>query len=169
MATPICLDAGHLDEMYRVINDAATAYRGVIPPDCYAEPYMPRDELQAEMAEMQFYGVFAAGRLVGVMGVQDVQDVTLVRHAYVETTRQGTGIGSALLRHVEAAAGRDTMLIGTWAAATWAVRFYERHGYALVADRAAKDALLRRYWHISDRQIETSVVLRKALRPAQGR
>jgi GNAT superfamily N-acetyltransferase len=155
--------------MYRVINDAATAYRGVIPADCCPEPYMPRAEQVREMAEMQFYGCFADGRLVAVMGVQDVQDVTLVRHAYVETAHQGEGIGSALLRHVEAAAGRPTMLIGTWAAATWAIRFYERHGYALVADRAEKDALLRRYWHISDRQIVTSVVLRKALRPGHGR
>jgi GNAT superfamily N-acetyltransferase len=163
MDTPQPLGALHVHEMCRVINDAARAYAGVIPEDCYAEPYMPRAELEAEMAEMTFYGHFAAGRLVGVMGVQDVQDVTLIRHAYVETAHQGTGIGTGLLRHVEARAGRDTILIGTWAAATWAIAFYQAHGYALVADRAEKDALLRRYWHISDRQVETSVVLRKRL------
>ena len=169
MATPVPLDAAHVDEMLRVINDAATAYRGAIPADRYHEPYMPREELAAEMAEMRFWGSFAEGRLVGVMGVQDVQDVTLVRHAYVETAYQGRGIGTALLRHVEALAGRPVVLIGTWAAATWAVRFYERQGYALVADRAEKDALLRRYWHVPDRQIETSVVLRKVLpRAGQG-
>jgi GNAT superfamily N-acetyltransferase len=163
MAAPILLDAAYLDEMFRVINDAATAYRGAIPADRYHEPYMPRAELAAEMAEMEFYGWLVEGRLVGVMGVQDVQDVTLIRHAYVETAHQGQGIGTTLLRHVEGLAGRPTILIGTWAAATWAIRFYEAHGYALVADRAEKDALLRRYWHVPDRQIETSVVLRKPL------
>jgi GNAT superfamily N-acetyltransferase len=161
MDTPFALGTIHLDEMFRVIDDAARAYAGVIPADCYPEPYMPRAELEAEMAEMQFYGHFAAGRLVGVMGVQDVQDVTLIRHAYVQTAHQGAGIGTALLRHVEARAARDTILIGTWAAATWAIAFYQAHGYALVGDRAEKDALLRQYWHISDRQVETSVVLRK--------
>jgi GNAT superfamily N-acetyltransferase len=162
---PVPLDPTHLDEMYRVINDAATAYRGVIPADCCPDPYMPRAELAAEMAAMQFYGGFADGRLVAVMGVQDVQDVTLVRHAYVETARRGQGYGGALLRHVEAAAGRATILVGTWAAATWAIAFYQAHGYALVADRAEKDALLRRYWPVPERQIETSVVLRKVLAP----
>jgi GNAT superfamily N-acetyltransferase len=163
MATPVPLDASHVEAIYRVVNDAATAYRGHIPPDCYPDPYMPRAELVAEMAEMQFYGCFDVGRLVAVMGVQDIQDVTLLRHAYVETARQGQGLGTALLRHVEAAAGRPTILVGTWAAATWAIAFYQAHGYALVADRAAKDALLRRYWHVPDRQIATSVVLRKSL------
>src|SRR5438067_1320018 len=114
LETPVPLDASHLDEMYRVIDDAATAYRGVIPADCCPDPYMPRAELAAEMAAMQFYGCFAAGRLVAVMGVQDVQDVTLVRHAYVKTARQGQGFGSTLLHHAEAAAGRGTILVGTW-------------------------------------------------------
>ena len=157
------LDASHTQAIYEVVNDAAAAYRGVIPEDCCPAPYMPLDELRAEMAEIQFYGWSEEGRLIGVMGVQDVQDVTLLRHAYVLTARQGQGIGTALLRQIEAAAGRPTILIGTWAAATWAIEFYEHHGYALVADRAEKDALLRRYWHVPDRQIETSVVLRKGL------
>jgi GNAT superfamily N-acetyltransferase len=168
MPEPVALDASHVAEIYRVINDAATAYRGAIPADRYHEPYMPRDELEREMAEMQFHGVFIGGRLVGVMGVQDVQDVTLVRHAYVESEHQGQGIGSALLRHVEATAGRDTILIGTWATATWAIRFYQEHGYTLVGSRAEKDAMLRRYWHVPDRQIETSIVLRKVLGRAQA-
>ena len=158
---PIALGAGSLPDIYQVINEAATAYRAVIPADCYHVPYMPLDELQREMAEMQFYGCLEDRQLVGVMGVQDVQDVTLVRHAYVATTQQRRGIGSALLRHVEAVAGRSTILIGTWAAATWAIAFYQKHGYSLVSDRAEKDALLRHYWHVPDRQIETSVVLRK--------
>jgi GNAT superfamily N-acetyltransferase len=168
MDTPLALGTAHLDEMYRVINDAARAYAGAIPADCYPEPYMPRAELAAEMAEIQFYGHFAAGRLVGVIGVQDVQDVTLIRHAYVQAAHQGEGIGGALLHHVEARAGRDTILIGTWAAATWAIAFYQARGYTLVGDRAEKDALLRRYWHISDRQVETSVVLRKRVDRAGG-
>jgi GNAT superfamily N-acetyltransferase len=151
------------EEILRVVNDAATAYRGVIPADCYHEPYMPAEELRREMAEMQFYGYVQHGRVVGVMGVQDVQDVTLVRHAYVETARRRAGVGSALLQHVESVAGRDTILIGTWEAAAWAVDFYRKHGYEVVADRTEKDALLRRYWHVPERQIETSVVLRKGL------
>ena len=155
------LDTGFSHAIHEVINDAAVAYRGVIPDDCCPDPYMPLDELRAEMAEMQFYGWIEEGRLIGVMGVQDVQDVTLLRHAYVLTARQGQGIGTALLHQIEAAAGRPTILVGTWAATTWAVTFYEHHGYTLVADRAEKDALLRRYWHVPDRQIETSVVLRK--------
>lgn len=161
MAGIVTLGSEDFEEILRVVNDAAAAYRGVIPDDCYHDPYMPAEELRGEMAEIQFYGWVDDGRLAGVMGVQDVLDVTLVRHAYVENAHRREGVGSALLRHVESVAGRETVLIGTWADAWWAVDFYRKHGYELVVDRAEKNALLRRYWHVPERQMETSVVLRK--------
>jgi GNAT superfamily N-acetyltransferase len=147
------------EAMYAIINDAATAYKGVIPPDRYHEPYMPRDELRTEISDgVAFWGYREdAGGLVGIMGIQDVKDVTLIRHAYVLTDLQGRGIGSALLTHLMGLARRPT-LIGTWAAADWAVRFYERHGFVLVTPEE-KDRLLAAYWKIPVRQVETSVVL----------
>jgi GNAT superfamily N-acetyltransferase len=144
-----------------VVNDAAEAYRGVIPADRWHEPYMPEGELRGEIAAgVLFWGAVAGGRLVGVMGLQDVQDVALIRHAYVATAARRHGVGGALLRHLLAQTARP-ILVGTWAAATWAIRFYEKHGFALTApDEKAR--LLRRYWSIPDRQIETSVVLADA-------
>jgi GNAT superfamily N-acetyltransferase len=141
-----------------IINGAAEAYRGVIPADRWREPYMPADELDEEIAAgVTFWGYVADERLLGVMGIQPVGDVDLIRHAYVRPESQGGGIGGALVEHLRPLA-RGRMLVGTWAAATWAIRFYARHGFALVApDDAA--ALLRRYWSIPERQIETSVVL----------
>jgi N-acetylglutamate synthase-like GNAT family acetyltransferase len=144
--------------MFAIINDAAQAYRGVIPADRWHEPYMPEAELRAEIAAgVVFWGAEREGRLVGVMGLQDVLDVALIRHAYVATAARGEGIGGALLRHLVDQTDRP-LLVGTWAAATWAIRFYERHGFALTSP-AEKERLLRRYWSIPDRQIETSVVL----------
>jgi N-acetylglutamate synthase-like GNAT family acetyltransferase len=144
--------------MFAIINDAAQAYRGVIPADRWHEPYMPEAELRAEIAAgVAFWGAEREGRLVGVMGLQDVLDVALIRHAYVATAVRGEGIGGALLRHLVDQTDRP-LLVGTWAAATWAIRFYERHGFALTSP-AEKERLLRRYWSIPDRQIETSVVL----------
>ena len=144
-----------------VVNDAAEAYRGVIPADRWHEPYMPEGELRGEIAAgVLFWGAVAGGRLVGVMGLQDVQDVALVRHAYVATAARRHGVGGALLQHLLAQTARP-ILVGTWAAATWAIRFYEKHGFALTApDEKAR--LLRRYWSIPARQIETSVVLADA-------
>jgi len=144
-----------------IVNDAAEAYRGVIPADRWHEPYMPEGELRGEIAAgVLFWGAVAGGRLVGVMGLQDVQDVALIRHAYVATAARRHGVGGALLRHLLAQTARP-ILVGTWAAATWAIRFYEKHGFALTApDEKAR--LLRRYWSIPDRQIETSVVLADA-------
>ena len=154
-----------LDRMSAVINAAATAYAGVIPDDRYHEPYMPPDELRHEIASgVRFHGWFDGDRLVGVMGIQDVDDVTLIRHAYVEPESQGRGVGGELLAHLMTAA-RQPLMVGTWAAATWAVRFYERHGFRLVPP-AEKDRLLRRYWRIPTRQVETSVVLRLGDDPA---
>jgi GNAT superfamily N-acetyltransferase len=144
-----------------IINAAADAYRGVIPADCWQEPYMPLAELLSEMeAGVNFWGLEAAGRLVGVMGRQEVRDVTLIRHAYVSPGAQRAGVGARLLSRLRQEVATP-MLVGTWAAAWWAVRFYEKHGFRLV-DPAAKDRLLRAYWTISDRQVETSVVLADA-------
>jgi len=141
-----------------IVNAAAEAYRDVIPADRWHEPYMPREELDAEIAAgVVFSGYEAEGELVGVMGVQAVRDVDLIRHAYVAPAQQGRGIGGALLEHLLAASTRRT-LVGTWAAAEWAIRFYERHGFEPVgATRTAE--LLKAYWTIPERQIETSVVL----------
>jgi GNAT superfamily N-acetyltransferase len=142
----------------RIINTAAQAYRGVIPPDRWHEPYMPRDELATEIAAgVIFWGYEADSRLVGVMGIQPVRDVDLIRHAYVLPEAQRGGIGGALLSHLRGQSERR-MLIGTWAAADWAIRFYLKHGFALVpAEQKAR--LLKTYWTIPERQIETSVVL----------
>ncbi len=141
-----------------IVNSAAVAYRGVIPEDRWHEPYMGPDELEAEIAAgVKFWGYEDGGELIGVMGIQPVQDVTLIRHAYVSPAAQGQGIGGALLAALDAR-GTGQMLVGTWAAALWAIRFYERHGFVAVDDPAT---LLRRYWSIPERQIETSVVLAK--------
>ncbi len=141
-----------------IVNDAAQAYRGHIPADRWHEPYMPADELEHELAAgVAFWGWEEAGVLAGVMGLQDVRDVALIRHAYVATPERGRGIGAALLAHLLAGTTRP-VLIGTWAAATWAIGFYEKHGFALVS-AAEKEQLLRAYWAIPERQIATSVVL----------
>jgi GNAT superfamily N-acetyltransferase len=141
-----------------IINGAAEAYRGVIPVDRWHEPYMPASELEAEKAAgVVFWGFELQGKLAGVMGIQAVRDVHLIRHAYVFPEFQRTGAGGALLEHLRSRTP-GAMLVGTWAAATWAIRFYERHGFRKVSDRD-RDRLLRIYWTIPDRQIETSVVL----------
>lgn len=145
-----------------IINEAAVAYRGAIPADCWHEPYMTRSELREEIARgVRFSGWEEAGALAGVMGIQDVRDVTLIRHAYVRSSHQGRGIGGALLRELLRLA-RMPVLIGTWADARWAIRFYEGHGFRAVSP-GEKDRLLRAYWNIPDRQRETSVVLARAL------
>jgi GNAT superfamily N-acetyltransferase len=141
-----------------IVNAAAEAYRGVIPADRWHEPYMPADELDDEIAAgVVFWGYEADGELVGVMGIQPVRDVVLIRHAYVLPDRQGQGIGRALLQHLTEGA-TQRILIGTWAAAEWAVRFYRGHGFVQVTPEQ-KDVLLRTYWNIPERQTETSVVL----------
>jgi GNAT superfamily N-acetyltransferase len=141
-----------------IVNDAAQAYRGHIPADRWHEPYMPEDELRHEIdAGVVFWGWEQDGELVGVMGLQDVADVTLIRHAYVATAARRQGIGGKLLQFLLERTARP-VLIGTWAAASWAIRFYEKHGFQVVPP-AEKERLLRRYWRIPDRQIETSVVL----------
>jgi len=149
---------GEFETMYVIINDAAEAYRGIIPADRWQEPYMSKDELRHEINEgVVFWGYEENGELLGVMGIQDVQDVTLMRHAYVRTERRNQGIGGTLLSVLRKQTTRP-VLIGTWAAAVWAVRFYEKHGFRLVSP-AEKDRLLKKYWSIPERQVETSVVL----------
>ena len=141
-----------------IVNAAAEAYRGVIPADRWHEPYMGSGELGAEIAAgVAFWGCETNGELVGVMGIQALEDVDLIRHAYVRPDRQGEGIGRALLDHLRGMTSRR-ILIGTWAAAEWAIRFYERNGFELVSPER-KTELLRQYWSIPERQVETSVVL----------
>jgi GNAT superfamily N-acetyltransferase len=143
-----------------IVNAAADAYRGVIPADRWREPYMPTAELEEEIrAGVEFWGCERDGALVGVMGVQPVRDVELVRHAYVAPGSQRAGVGGALLEHLAARSPRR-MLVGTWAAADWAIRFYRRHGFTPVSPERTAE-LLRTYWSIPERQIETSVVLAK--------
>ena len=143
-----------------IINDAAEAYRGVIPPECWHEPYMSTAELVGEMAEgVVFWVLEQDNELTGVMGLQDKGGVDLIRHAYVRTRHRRQGIGSELLRCVEAQSEKP-ILIGTWAAATWAIDFYRAHGYQ-VTSNAVKTALLRCYWTVPERQMATSVVLVK--------
>jgi len=147
-----------------IINAAAEAYRGVIPADRWHEPYMPPGELDHEIAAgVIFWGYEADDDLLGVMGIQSVRDVDLIRHAYVRPDSQRLGVGSALLEHLRRL-GTRRMLVGTWAAAEWAIGFYQRHGFELVPPEA-KTALLRTYWTVPDRQIETSVVLEAAQAP----
>ena len=147
-----------LAAMLAIVNDAAEAYRRVIPVDRWREPYMPEDELVKEIADgVVFWVAEEEGRLLGVMGIQDKGDVALVRHAYVRPTRQRSGVGTTLLRHVKGLADKP-ILIGTWADASWAIEFYRRNGFAVVSN-SDKDRLLRTYWSIPARQIETSVVL----------
>jgi GNAT superfamily N-acetyltransferase len=153
--------APDLPALFSIINDAAQAYKGVIPADCWHEPYMPLEELEGEIRDgVAFWGYDSGRYLVGVMGIQDRGDVTLIRHAYVQTTQRRTGIGERLLRHLEGTTAKP-ILIGTWSAATWAIRFYEKHGYRMLS-RPEIVRLLRKYWSIPERQIETSVVLADA-------
>ena len=143
-----------------VINDAAQAYNGVIPEDQWREPYMSAEELKEEIKNgIDFYGWIENNVLVGVMGIQQVNEVTLIRHAYVLTNRQRSGIGGKLLRYLLSLAQTSEILIGTWEAAYWAIRFYEKHGFKLIS-REETDNLLSKHWNITERQIETSVVLR---------
>lgn len=146
--------------LLHIINGAAARYRGVIPDDCWHEPYMRADELAHELAAgVTFWGVELDETLAGVMGMQQVLDVALIRHAYVAPEVQGRGLGSLLLRTLCAQQPRP-VLVGTWAAAIWAIHFYERHDFRLAANDEIA-SLLRKYWSVSERQIEVSVVLKK--------
>ena len=147
-----------VDVIYEIINDAAQAYRGVIPQDRWHEPYMSKAELQQELQDgVVFWGVVDNDNLIGVMGIQDKGDVALIRHAYIRTDRRNEGIGSLLLRFLESTTEKE-ILVGTWSAAIWAITFYQKNGYQLVTE-SEKERLLRKYWNIPERQIQTSVVL----------
>jgi len=151
-------DSSDFETIYSIINDAAQAYKGIIPADRWKEPYMSREELRREMDEgVMFWGYEEDHELAGVMGIQHVQEVTLIRHAYVRTAKRNRGIGARLLSVLREQTTRP-ILVGTWTDAAWAIRFYEKCGFRLVS-REEKDRLLRRYWSIPERQIETSVVL----------
>ncbi len=157
----ICrLSANDFDNILNVVNEAAQAYKGIIPNDRWKEPYMPAEELDAEIAEgVEFYGWKEKSELVGVMGIQRVKDVTLIRHAYVLKKYQRSGIGTELLKYLLSLVQTSNVLVGTWEASWWAIRFYEKHGFQ-PASREETDKLLREYWKIPERQVETSVVLK---------
>jgi len=142
--------------MYFIINRAAEAYEGIIPADCYRQPYMPLAELVKEMARVTFYGWEADGEIVGIMGMEPVKDTTLIRHAYILPEHQRKGIASELLDRIMRLVKTPRLLVGTWADASWAISFYQKHSFRLLPD---KDRLLQKYWDIPRRQIETSVVL----------
>lgn len=154
----IC-NSTELEEIYQIINDAAKAYKGVIPEDRYHEPYMSLEEVNSEIRDgVVFWGYEENGKLMGVMGIQDKDDVALIRHAYVRTNQRKSGIGTKLLSHLATLTNKP-ILIGTWEAADWAIRFYLKNGFTLVSPDEKRELLLR-YWNIPERQIETSVVLR---------
>ena len=158
MTTIRAATAADLETIFDIINDSARAYKGVIPEAAWHEPYMPIDHLQSEIAKgVRFYCCDLDGRTMGVMGIQDVLDVTLVRHAYVRTESRSQGIGRALLDAVTRLTPRP-VLIGAWRAASWAIQFYQKNGFTLL-DEAEKNRVLRTYWTISDFQVEQSVVL----------
>jgi GNAT superfamily N-acetyltransferase len=153
-----CCDERDFELIWSIINDGAHAYEGVIPADCWTEPYMSKEKLRAEMDDgVIFWGYEENGALMGVMGIQHVEDVTLIRHAYVCSSSQKRGIGGRLLTHLRKLA-HGPVLIGTWVDAKWAIRFYEKHGFHVVAPEQ-KEQLLKRYWNVPQRQVETSVVL----------
>jgi GNAT superfamily N-acetyltransferase len=142
-----------------VVNDAAKAYKGKIPADRWKEPYMSAQEIKEEIQSgIQFYGYKENGILVGVMGIQPVSDVTLIRHAYTLTSQQRKGIGERLLNHLLTLARNDKILVGKWENAPWAIKFYQKHGFVLLS-REETNKLLKKYWNIPERQIETSIVL----------
>ncbi|MBC7829957.1 MAG: GNAT family N-acetyltransferase [Chitinophagaceae bacterium] len=154
----IASDEKDFDEIYEIINDGASAYRGVIPADRWHDPYMKKEELKRQIDEgVQFWNFIEEEKIMGVMGIQFKKDVSLIRHAYVRTINRKKGIGSKLLKHL-CEISATPILIGTWSDANWAIEFYQKHGFRLLP-KEEKNNLLRKYWTIPDRQIETSVVL----------
>ena len=144
------------ERIYFIINEAAQAYEGAIPADCYPQPYMPMSELEEELKRVTFYGWEVNGEMVGIMGLEPIKDTTLIRHAYVLPRWQRQGISTKLLEYIKAMVNTRRLLVGTWADATWAIDFYKKHGFELQAN---KNELLKTYWDIPQRQIDTSVVL----------
>jgi GNAT superfamily N-acetyltransferase len=157
----ICrLSTSEFKVIFDVVNEAAQAYKGIIPADRWKEPYMPLEELREEVADgVEFYGWKENDRVIGVMGIQKVKDVTLIRHAYVLTNRQRSGIGAKLFEHLLRLAETADVYVGTWEAAWWAIAFYEKHGFQRTS-REETNRLLQAYWKIPERQVETSIVLK---------
>ncbi len=154
-------EQNYFNDIYEIINDGAMAYKGIIPPDRWKEPYMSVEEVEAQMADgVEFWMYSIDGKVAGAMGIQLKSAVTLIRHAYVQTINRSKGIGSQLLEHLRTIA-MTPILIGTWADANWAIQFYQKHGFRLVSP-AEKNVLLQKYWNIPVRQVETSVVLASA-------
>ncbi len=147
-------------QIFKVVNDGAAKYKGAIPDDCWHEPYMPIDVVRRELARMRMFAYRENGETLGVVGRERIKDTTLIRHLYVLTAAQGRGIGSTLLDYVQKGVATEYLLVGTWQAATWAIAFYAKHGFQLAPN---KDELLEMYWNISDRQRETSCVLKKKM------
>lgn len=147
-----------LQDIYDIINDGAQAYKNIIPADRYHEPYMPKEELENQINDgVEFWKYTESGQILGVMGIQYKGEVTLIRHAYVRTSQRSKGIGGSLLEHLCSMAATP-VLIGTWSDAGWAIKFYQKHGFRILGTEE-KNALLRKYWTIPERQVETSVVL----------
>jgi GNAT superfamily N-acetyltransferase len=154
------LSPNDFQDIFRVINETAVIYKGVIPADMYHEPYMSQTKLKEEIADgIEFYGIHENGVLVAVMGIQKVKDVTLLRHAYVLSNLQRKGYGEKLLKHLVKLASTPTVLVGTWETTDWAIKFYEKNNFQLLG-KEEKDRMLHKYWNISERQVETSVVFK---------
>ncbi len=149
-----------LNSMLEVINDAAQAYKGVIPNDRWKEPYMSAEELADEIdSGVNFFGLEKRGRIIGVMGIQELKEITLIRHAYVLTEHQRKGVGRKILQYLIDLAKVPEILVGTWQSVKWAIQFYEKHGFTLVSYHE-KEKLLKKHWNIPERQVKTSVVLK---------
>jgi len=146
---------GELDKLFHIVNEAARAYEGEIPDDCYGNPYMPMNELEEEFSRMQFYGWEEDGLLIGLMGFEEIKDATLIRHAYVLPEYQRKGIASRMMDFLKKKVKTKRLLVGTWKDAWWAIKFYEKHGFKLLPT----NELLNVYWDISERQVETSIVM----------
>ena len=154
------MNNSEMESIFKIINRAAIAYKGVIPEDRWKEPYMSMEELKNEIKSgVRFYGYYIDGEVIAVAGIQDVRDKTLIRHVYVLPEFQRKGIGGRLVKYLIDLAEHDEILVGTWEAAWWAIKFYEKYGFRMVS-KEEKDFLLRKYWDIPERQVETSVVLR---------
>ena len=148
-----------ISDILYVINDAALKYRGVIPSDCWHEPYMSEQELIIEFNNgVHMFGYSISDILIGVMGIQELNDVTLIRHAYTLTNYQGAGVGKSLLKYLLQTNQSTNFLVGTWRDATWAIQFYEKFGFVLQTEKRTSQ-LLKKYWKISSNQIDNSVVL----------
>jgi GNAT superfamily N-acetyltransferase len=162
----ICkLTDNHLQAILDVVNDAAAVFKGKIPADRWKEPYMSGQEIEEEIQSgVQFYGYIESNTLIAVMGIQPVNDVTLIRHAYTLTCHQRKGLGEKLLNNLLGLARTDRILVGTWETAPWAIKFYEKHGFKLLSKKETNN-LLKKYWKIAERQVETSVVLELKRQP----